>query len=273
MIVTYWGVRGSLPVPGPDTVRYGGNTACVGVEIAGRLLVLDAGTGIRALGEALRGAPREIVVLLSHRHADHLQGLPFFAPLFSGDRDVFLLDHPCGAGAWSALGMFDGVHVPMLPAQLAPTVRRVAEDPVSFLSSRGIAASRLQLRHPGGAFGWRLEEGGRAFVHLTDSEMEEGGEDAFFRECAEFCRGADVLSHDAQYLRAEMPRRRGRGHSSVERVCELAAEAGVGRLVLFHHDPERTDAELEGVERDARRRLEPLGIGCDAAREGMRIEL
>lgn len=272
MIVTFWGVRGSVPVPGPGTVRYGGNTSCVGVEVGSRLLVLDAGTGIRALGEALEG-PREIAVLLSHRHADHLQGLPFFAPLFDPEGTVSVLDGPA-EDRWSPLEVFDGVRVPLDPGRLGAGVRRVGEGAETFLARWGIRVRTLALRHPGGSTGYRIEHGGRSFVHVTDNELGEEDSDApFFQACAEFCRGADLLCHDAQYLREEMPRRRGRGHSSVERVCELAAEAAVGRLVLFHHDPSRTDEEMDRIDRAARERTAAAGLRCDAAFEGMRIDL
>lgn len=274
MIVTYWGVRGSVPTPGPRTVRYGGNTSCVAVEVGELLLVIDAGTGIRELGAALEERPREVVLLLTHRHADHVQGLPFFEPLYHAQRPIHLVDHPVAGGSWTLLEVFDGVHVPMRPSQLSPAVRRVGPEVADLLREHGVRLRRLSLHHPGGALGYRVEAGGRSFVHLADSELGEGAEgEEFFRECVEFCRGADVLSHDAQYREAELDLYRGRGHSTVERACDLAAAAGVRRLVLFHHDPGRSDAELDRIAEEAQARLRGADVQCGAAFEGLSIAL
>jgi phosphoribosyl 1,2-cyclic phosphodiesterase len=266
----FWGVRGSIPTPGLATAGVGGNTACVSLELAAGVLVIDAGTGMRALGEALRGDDREVAVLFTHRHADHLHGLPFFAPLLSAHQPVHLLDLPVPEGSWSALEIFDGVYSPLRPANLAGTVERVRGDTLAWLGARGVGARALALRHPGGCTGYRIEEGGAVYAHLTDNELD--GDDALFHRCADFCRGAAVLSHDAQYLSAEMERYRGRGHSSVERACDLALAAGVERLVLFHHDPDRSDAEIEQIERLARERVDGR-VRVEAAREGMEMQL
>jgi len=273
LIVTFWGVRGSTPSPGPDTVRFGGNTTCISLEIGDRLLVFDAGTGIRGLGASLEQESKDVYLILTHRHSDHLQGLPFFTPLYDARHPVSIIDFPTASGPWSALEVFDGVHMPVLPDELATTVRRISQDCVAFLADRGVRLGRFPLQHPGGAFGYRVEERGRSFVLMTDNEIQEGDEDEeYFARCVEFCRGADVLCHDAQYLRSEVPERRGRGHTSMERACDLAVAAGVGQLILFHHDPERTDAQLALIEARARDRLDPEGIGCAAAFEGMVIE-
>lgn len=272
MIITWWGVRGSRPMPGATTVRYGGNTACVAIQRGPSLLVIDAGTGIVPLGERLPDGVEEIFVLLTHRHMDHLQGLPFFEPLYSGVARVALLDLPTKEGFWTPLALFDGVGVPMALPQDGGRVARVVGDPVEALRARGWAVERLDLQHPGGCAGYRVEEGGAAFVHLTDSELS-GADEGYFAQCVEFCRGAVVLSHDAQYLDAEMGQRRGRGHSSVERACDLAREAAVSNLVLFHHDPERDDPALDEVARLAERRLHGSGLVCVVAREGLSLEV
>lgn len=270
MIVTWWGVRGSLPVPGEGTVRYGGNTSCVSVQCGDRMLVIDAGTGIVPLGAALGADVRELLVLLTHRHLDHVQGLPFFAPLYGGAVQVGLLDLPVDDGYWTPLSLFDGVSVPIEPPGNR-RVRRLEGDPVETLRTRGWSVERIALRHPGGATGYRVSHEGRSFVQMTDTELDE--DPAYLARCAEFCRGADVLSHDAQYLASELPGCRGRGHSSVERACDLAVEAGVGTLVLFHHDPGRDDEALDHIRVMASERLRGAGIRCLVAREGLRVEL
>jgi phosphoribosyl 1,2-cyclic phosphodiesterase len=273
VIVTYWGVRGSIPVPGPETVHFGGNTACVSIRIEDRVLILDAGTGIRALGDALLGGTEEIYVLLSHAHADHVIGFPFFAPLFEPDRRVHVLDHPGCGGPWSLLDLFDGVRFPH-PTDRSGACERVGGDVLGFLRERGFDVARLALNHPGGSFGYRVRHGERVLVHLTDHELHPPYVAVTaFAEVVEFCRGADVLSADAQYLAAEMAGWRGRGHSSVAEVCELARTSEVKRLVLFHHDPRRTDDALRDVEQEARVALAGSGILCTAAYEGLSFQL
>lgn len=264
MIVTWWGVRGSVPVPGSATVRYGGNTSCVAIRRGSSLLVIDAGTGIIPLGERLDPSVSEVLLLLTHRHADHVQGLPFFAPLHATGMEVGLLDLPLGDGVWSPLELFDGVSVPLRPERLAASVRRIGGEPLAVLRERGWVVERLALVHPGGAWGYRV--GG--FAHLTDTEL--GADPAFFARCVELCRGAAVLSHDAQFLEGEEGAR-GRGHSTVERACELAEAAAVGRLVLFHHDPGREDHALDRIGEYAAERLRGSGVECVVAREGLEI--
>lgn len=272
MIATWWGVRGSRPVPGGATLRYGGNTACVAVRVENALLVIDAGTGIVSLGERMDEGVEEVLVLLTHRHLDHVQGLPFFGPLYQGVMRVGLLDLPVAEGFWTALALFDGVSVPIAPPGADGRVTRIEGDPVEALRARGWSVDRLDLRHPGGAAAYRVEHQGRALVQMTDTELD-GGDGAYFDRCSEFCRGATVLSHDAQYLSAEMADRRGRGHSSVEAACDLARAAGVGTLVLFHHDPARDDDALDAVGRIAEERLRGSGIICLVAREGLTLAL
>ena len=274
MIVTYWGVRGSMPVPGPATVRYGGNTSCVSIRRGDSLLVLDAGTGVVTLGERLEPEIREILILLTHRHMDHVHGLPFFGPLYDDRPVVGLLDVPVASGCWTPLSLFDGITVPMRPERFGKRVQRLEGDPLLLLRERGWNVERISLRHPGGSSGFRIREGDRTFAHLTDTEIGRKGEAGeFFQECVDFCGGAEVLSHDAQYLAAELDGRRGRGHSSVEGACDLAEAAGVGHLVLFHHDPGRSDAALDEIGRAAAARLQASGIGCSVAAEGLAIEI
>lgn len=272
MIVTLWGVRGSIPTPGPSTRRYGGNTTCVSVELDEQVLVFDAGTGIRSLGAALLGSGKEIFILLTHLHADHLQGFPFFAPLYEPGREVHLLDYEHGGASWSLVSALDGVHFPLTPEQVPGRLTRVQGDVLRFLAERGVAIDRLPVNHPGGAYGYRVSHGGRTVVFIPDDELRGPSWGEATREATvEFCRGADVLIHDAQYLSAEMPLRWGWGHSTLAEACELAGEAEVGHLVLFHHDPTRSDEMLDAVQEEGRALLEPRGIVCTAAYEGLTL--
>lgn len=274
MILTYWGVRGSVPVPGPTTLKFGGNTSCITIERDGHVLIVDAGTGIRALGEAQIGTGREFYLLLTHLHADHLQGFPFFQPLYRAGERVHLMDYRHDSRAFSAIELFDGVQVPMGPTTVKADCECSAGNPLEYLRAREFHVESIALNHPGGALGYRISNGGRSVVHITDNDLSyEDGAATSFDAFVDFCRGADVLSHDAQWTAAEATARRGWGHSSVDDVCRLARAAQVKRLILFHHDPSRTDAQVDAIQQAARRDLAAAGIPCEAAREGLRIDL
>lgn len=274
MIIRFWGVRGSLPVPGPGTVRFGGNTACVSVEADGTVVVLDAGTGIKDLGAALAGGEDRIVLLLTHPHWDHLMGMPFFAPLYEQDRAIEVVAFEGEGEPFSALQMLDGVHFPIHWEDLPADVRHAQGDGIGILAEHGFEVRRLRLNHPGGAFGFRLAHEGASMVYMTDNEIDppQGGATPF-QSLVAFCAGTDVLCHDAQYVSGEHHDRWGWGHSSLPRVCDLAVAAEVRHLVLFHHDPDRTDAQVAEMEAEARRILQPAGIRCTAAHEGLALEL
>lgn len=275
MTITFWGVRGSTPAPGAAFVRYGGHTTCVSVSVeteAGpRVLVLDAGTGLRPLGRSLAGTGAEVFVLLSHLHADHLLGFPFFAPLYEDACRVHLFDYGEGDAAWTPLALFDGRHYPLEQGDLACDLRRVRGDAEGYLRERGLDVRSQAVNHPGGAVGYRVTHGGDVFVFIPDNELAPPARAVPHAEVVAFCRGADVLCHDAQYLADEVRSRRGWGHSSVDEAIALAVEAGVGRLVLFHHDPDRTDDELDAVEALASERLAPHGIACTVASQGLTL--
>lgn len=269
MTITFWGVRGSTPAPGGSYARYGGHTTCVSIATGGQTLVFDAGTGIRPLGRSLLNCDDEIFLVLTHLHADHLFGFPFFAPLYQAGRRIHLVDHDLSPEPWSPLELFDGQHYPLEPADLNCTVQRVREQPLDYLRAHGLRIERQVVNHPGAAYGYRVADDSTTFVFIPDNELGASDPSVSRDEIVDFCRGADVLCHDAQYLAEEIESRRGWGHSSVEEALALAIEAGVGRLVLFHHDPDRTDEALDAVQAYARERLATHGIGCQVAREGL----
>ena len=254
----FWGTRGSIPSPGPRTVRYGGNTPSVEVRTPnGGLILLDAGTGIRELGRTLmeraNGSPISGDIFLTHAHWDHIQGIPFFAPAFQrGNRFTI----------WGA-------------KSLAATIRRVVKDqmspvvfPVAFEelgatfdfreladehhASDGFSVRSFQVQHPGGALGYRfatLESSDGGFVYISDNEMRAGdaspGTDKWRAKLVEFVRGSRVLIHDATYTDEEYESHRGWGHSTYTDAVALALDSGVETLVLFHHSPDRSDDELD----------------------------
>jgi phosphoribosyl 1,2-cyclic phosphodiesterase len=290
MTVRFWGVRGSTPAPGPETSRYGGHTTCVSVALDDRLVVLDAGTGIRPLGDRLAGTATPVTLLFTHRHIDHISGFPFFAPLFEEGRPLELIGYPAGDrsadGArsggrssgrdgdyWWPLSLLDGVYFPVRAGELPAALECVEQPPARALAPYGVEVDALEANHPGGAFGYRLQHGGGSFVFLPDNELHAPEARTSVERVASFCEGADLLCHDAQYLDSERAAHRGWGHSTVDAACDLAVRAGVDHLVLFHHDPERRDDALDRIQRQARRRLADEPVRCTAAYEGLEIDL
>ncbi|MGB5179225.1 MAG: MBL fold metallo-hydrolase [Gammaproteobacteria bacterium] len=254
MKITFYGVRGSIPSPGPDTCRYGGNTSCVHIETAnGRDLVLDAGTGIRNLGKRLVKKDSSVNILLSHGHWDHIQGYPFFMPIYQPDRLIRVYTGAT-AGHGQICSLFeqiDGANFPVKAAELPSRSECVTENVESELTRQDICVRRIPINHPGGGHAYRIEEEGTSCAYITDNELEPPGKVATtYDQWVAFCHGVDVLIHDAQYLQADMPRKHGWGHSLLSQVRQLAVDAEVGCLAMFHHDPDRTDTEIDFIQKD-----------------------
>jgi len=275
-----WGCRGSLATPGADTVRYGGNTSCLEVQLeSGHTLVLDAGTGMRALGVAMEDErPEELHILLTHLHLDHLQGLGFFRPLFRPDLDV----HVWGpASPVQSLEERIAIYLspPLFPVRLADIPARLTfhdapEEPVSIGSATVRAA---KVTHQGPTVGYRIEEGGRTLVYLPDHEPSLGvhlrDQPSAWMSGYDVARAADVLFHDAQYGDDEYPHHVGWGHSCIEHALAFASKAEVGMVVLFHHDPYHNDDELEALLVEAHRQWDGTAERVCLAREGLKVEL
>jgi phosphoribosyl 1,2-cyclic phosphodiesterase len=251
--VTFYGVRGSIAVPGPLTSRYGGNTVCVEARLAdGTVVVLDGGTGIRELGKVLvRENPKlPLHLLLTHLHWDHILGIPFFQPLY---RDgIHCVVHPL----WTVdqrrviqeRVLFDGIHFPVRAADLPAKIDFLDEAARSFRVGSA-TVHRIALNHPGGAQGFRIDDdGGASLAYLTDNELSPPATPSTtLDELARFAAGADLVVHDAQYLAPDMPAKRGWGHSLVDDVLLLGQKAEARHLVLFHHDPDREDVALDAL--------------------------
>jgi CheY-like chemotaxis protein/phosphoribosyl 1,2-cyclic phosphodiesterase len=291
MLVRFWGTRGSLAKPGPTTVRYGGNTSCVEVRLAdGTLIVLDCGTGAHGLGQTLLDsgkAPLRGHLLITHTHWDHIQGFPFFAPLFVAGNEWDL--YAPGSGGpdsggrlleTTLAGQMEWTYFPVTLEQLDATIR-FHDLGESQFTIAGAQVITQYLNHPALTLGYRLEADGVAVVYAIDHEPHGRGgtggtpvhrED---QRHVEFLSGADLVIHDAQYTAEEYPKRMGWGHSPAEWAVDYALAAGVRRLALFHHDPLRDDDAVDRLVRICRQRIAAAGGGLEvfAAAEGQVLEL
>lgn len=277
LTLRFWGVRGAIAVPGPYTVRYGGNTACVSLHLGDdAVLILDAGTGIRNLGKILASSNADLYLVVTHIHWDHIQGFPFFGPIYQPRRLTCVVPNLGETLARALVEQMDGNRFPVRIDDLLSERRIIFDDPRPLLMGTGFDVERIAINHPGGGYGYRVENEGRVVVYLTDNELDPPNNTVTsWADFVSFCRGADVLIHDAQYLADDMPAHRGWGHSLVHQVLELAAEAAVKQVVLFHHDPDRTDAAVDDIQAQARAWLQTHApqIRCVAAFEGLVIEL
>jgi phosphoribosyl 1,2-cyclic phosphodiesterase len=275
MEIRFWGTRGSIPAPGLLTLEFGGNTTCLEIiPGSGRRVVIDAGTGMRLLGDHLKqaGAPVSLHLLLTHNHWDHLLGLPFFAPIYDEDTEIIVDGWP---RAFQALTQVFDDHMgngffPVAFDQLKARIdflNRVGRGPLNL---GDLHIDSIPLNHPQGGLGFRLREGETSVVFITDNELGAGG-GRRFREFTQFAKGCNLLIHDAQYLPEEMPEHRGWGHSNYKEVVTLAQEAGAKRLLLTHHDPGRSDDQVRQLVERARELAASQGtnpLSIDAAREG-----
>ncbi|MBN1428288.1 MAG: MBL fold metallo-hydrolase [Anaerolineae bacterium] len=301
--IKFWGVRGSYPVPGTDTVDFGGNTACVEVRAREQTIILDAGTGIIGLGRSLidrarqAGSDLEATILFSHLHHDHTQGFPFFSPAYSPAARLHFFG-PASFEKSLDMVLAHNQMPPMFPVTLQEMASTkdihdiqggdvillgenngsVALRSASQIRSSSLLTDMVLIRahrsyaHPGGVLAYRIEYAGKSLVYATDTEGYVGTD----RRLVSFAQGANVLIHDAQFTeehyngqRNGLPSTQGHGHSTASMACEVAEAAGVEQLVLFHHDPSYADETIRGIEMQA----QSLFPNVTAAYEGLEITL
>jgi len=284
MKIKIWGCRGSIPTPGAATLRYGGNSTCMEIRTSrGQLIIVDAGSGLQNLGWVL---PQEkevtqIRFFFTHSHWDHLVGFPFFQPAYSENSYITFCSGPHAQGSIRTYlthqmqAPYFPVDFNLLRAKFDFRCERPHMEPAPCRLD-GLEVSPVSLSHPNGGYGYKFIEQGKTFVFLTDNELgfkHEGG--LSWEEYADFCRGVDLLFHDAQYTDEEYKLTRGWGHSTFADATDLAIEAGVKRLGLIHHDPKRTDDDLDRQEAFCQERIRLAGsaVECLAIAEGMGIEL
>lgn len=275
MKIRFWGVRGSIASPGQDTAEVGGNTSCVELTCGDTRIVLDAGTGLRSLGNHLlaTGAagpgrdPFSLTLLLSHYHWDHIQGLPFFVPVYMRDTNLTIVGGQNGVMSVRET-LERQMSAPNFPVRFDEVGARIGTREVKLGETFDVGAAKVRVgkgNHPGGVVAYRVEHEGKSVVYATDTEHFACVDPAL----KTLCEGANVLIYDAQYSPDEYKAKVGWGHSTYVAGADLARAAGVETLVLFHHDPMRSDAGVAELETHAR----GLFRATIAAREGTEMDL
>ncbi|MEI6871135.1 MAG: MBL fold metallo-hydrolase [Verrucomicrobiota bacterium] len=290
VILRFWGVRGSIPTPGPRTSFYGGNTSCVELEAEGQVIILDAGSGIRSLGNSLmaRAAaskkPLDIHLLISHTHWDHIQGLPFFVPAYVPTNHLRVVGYKAVCHHLSEVlaRQMDPAYFPISMEDM-PSHPEVQEVDDHF-ECGPVKVEAFFTNHPGRCAGFRFETSAGSIVYISDNELNHEGQathlpkettEHMYQRIVNTIKGARILIHDAQYTLAEYGSKVGWGHSAFEDVIEMAAAGDVEHLYLFHHDPMRSDEEINQIVQKCRERAREMGwsMQIDAAREGLEVSL
>lgn len=273
MQVRFWGVRGSTPTPQPENLRYGGNTSCVEVRVADSIYVFDCGTGFRLLGNQLAqahaGHPTTAHIFVSHFHWDHIQGIPFFKPLYDDPESHFIFHSSSRTRDLSRV-LEEQMAAPYFPVNMTEMkARRAFHDiePGRVQLDDRVTIGSAWLNHPQGCLGFRLESEAGTLVYATDNEP---GNAVFDKNVRQLAEGADILIYDAQYLPEEYEaRKRGWGHSHWREAVNIVMESGAKELVLFHHDPDHTDRCIDSMVKEARNYYPRVR----AASEGMEITI
>jgi phosphoribosyl 1,2-cyclic phosphodiesterase len=277
MLVRFWGVRGSTPTPQSENLRYGGNTSCVEVRVNGHIYVFDCGTGFRNLGKQLslehaadgkNGHPINAHIFLSHFHWDHIQGIPFFSPLYN-DRESSFIFHSSSRTRGLQQALEEQMADPYFPVNMSEMAahRQFCTIDEGRTQLEGCTVETKWLNHPQGSLGFRMETQGKTIVYATDNEP---GDPVFDKSVRKLAEGADLLIYDAQYLPEEYAaRKQGWGHSHWREAINVVMESGAKELILFHHDPDHTDSCIDAVVKQAREYYPKVR----AASEGMEIVL
>jgi len=272
-IVRYWGVRGSIPTPGPDTVRYGGNTTCIEVRCDDQIIVIDTGTGARRLGSHLLAeayGPMDLALLYSHLHMDHIQGFPFFAPIYETTSTIHIYSGPPAESTTRGV-LTTQMADPSFPVPLSHLRSTLVFHPIergdTIKLGKRTTVDTCELNHPGGSMSIRVNHRGKSFIQCSDVEHRSDEPDA---DLVAHCREADFLSYDSTYVEGpEFDAHVGWGHSTWQHGVKVADAAEVGTFIAFHHDPGHNDAFMDRIGKS----LSAARSGSLVAQEGMTLDL
>lgn len=272
MKLSFYGTRGSIPTPGPQTVKYGGNTACTVISHDDDFVILDSGTGIRVFGEELLKDKRPINILLTHHHWDHIQGFPFFLPIYQAGREINIYiakTEPCDNNA--ILAQMDKSYFPVNYRQLPSNITLKPISEKSFNVS-GFAIECIPINHPNNGLAYLISRDQKRIAYVTDNELfPEAHQTTDYDRWLSSLLDVDVLIHDGQYLDSELSEKHDWGHSSVEQALILAEQCGAKKTFIYSHAPERTDDEIDSCYA----RLSELmpNMNFDFAKEGLQFDL
>lgn len=289
MFIKFWGTRGSVPVPGKDTLKYGGNTPCVEIRTSdNKLLILDAGTGIRELGNNLieNSFDGPLDILLTHYHWDHIQGIPFFVPIYQKGREITFYGVPGRESEMKKL-LSDQMELDYFPVKINEVPANIKFkhlEPNKSFHLDGFKIDTFRVYHPSLTLTYKVSENNKNIIYMTDNELDVKGENdkniseklkIKNKELIKFCDNCDYLIHDMMYDEKIIESKLGWGHSSNKAVAKFAILAGVKNLIFFHYNPEYTDEKIDQLLESTREELKKSGsqINCIASREGLTITL
>jgi phosphoribosyl 1,2-cyclic phosphodiesterase len=281
MDIKFWGTRGSIPVPGKDTLKYGGNTPCVELRSDDHLIILDAGSGIRELGNKIirDGSQDEIHILISHYHWDHIQGVPFFKPLYN--KKYKLIFYGLSAEEYSIETLLSSQMEPRnFPIRIEDVNARIIYRnifPDDNLNFGKLKITTYQANHPSTTLVYKFEKNNKSLIYMTDNELkyEQNKNSVEYKNLVEFCSGCDYLIHDAMFDELSEKNSKGWGHSSNISLAEFSIHAKVGHIVLFHYNPDYSDAKITALLNETKKYLKSKNsaIKCLASKEGLEITL
>jgi len=279
MIITCWGARGSIPVSGPEYLQYGGDTTCLEIRTKNdELIVVDAGSSIRRLGNKLRAEKRhEFTMIFTHAHWDHLMGFPFFKPIYSSKSRITVRGCPFAQATVKDMisHIMSPPYFPVNFEDIRADISYQGECKESFTVD-SVTVTPIPISHPNQGLGYKFVEDGRTFVFITDNELAfTHPEGLAFEDYRSFCHHADVLIHDAEYTEEDYTKTKSWGHSTYRDALQLALEAQVGRFGLFHHNQDRTDQEIDRIVQDCRTMCDEAdsSLDCFAVSQNMEITL
>ena len=272
--LTFWGNRGSCPGFDNKSLFYGGNTTCLSIELdKDHLIILDAGTGIRKCGQHFKNSKKKMLFMLTHLHWDHIQGFPFFLPIYEKRNIDFF--SACGKKSLSyLLKQLDGIAHPLKATQLPSTITYLTKK--QLYQTYPFTCDFFQTRHPGSCYAYSLQFGSKKVVFMPDNQLHEGNYQRLdYTKLFQFCSEADMLIHDAQYTKKDMPQKKDWGHSIIDDTVKLALKAKVKQLYLVHHDPGRTDNQINNLVLNVKKTIQKKGssMHCQAAYDGMEVFL